>query len=64
MANVRVEGTDRFQWTNGRKPSGRGYWMFKVGEDTVSMIGLYSEVKAQVVKMARAKGLFCVTLLP
>lgn len=52
--------TERFEFAHGRKPRGRGYWMFGVGNgvtyEEVGFGGSFADAKRDVQKYAAARG--------
>ena len=61
--------TGQYEASHGRKPKGRGYWMFAIssymqGTEETGFYGTYTEAKKQAVKLARDLGWDSVSVLP
>jgi len=56
--------TTLFQASNGRQPRGFGRWGFQVGEETVFVVGQYSDAKRKAFKVAEDHGATRVVVLP
>lgn len=61
--------THEYEWTHGRKPRGRGWWMFfcQVGSEypEVNFPGtLYIEAKKQAIKWCKEIGGIGLTVMP
>jgi hypothetical protein len=56
--------TTLFQARHGRQPRGFGRWGFQVGEETVFVVGQYSDAKKKAFKVAQARGEERVVVLP
>jgi len=52
--------TEHYELAHGRKPRGRGYWMFGVGNgvtyEEIGFVGSFAEAKRDVQKYAAAHG--------
>jgi hypothetical protein len=56
--------TTQFQARHGRQPRGFGRWGFQVGEETVFVVGQYSDAKKKAFQVAQARGEEVVVVLP
>ena len=48
--------TNSYEWSHGKRPSGYGFWFFKVGQTEVSFSGMYSECKKKAIAFAKQIG--------
>ena len=67
---VEVKGKDRYEFANGKRPSGRGHWMFGLGpksnhengdgsikhNQVFQHYGMFTDAQAAARKAARAAG--------
>jgi len=56
--------TTLFQASNGRQPRGFGRWGFQIGNETLFIIGQYSNSKKEAFKIAQTRGENRVVVLP
>ncbi len=77
LASIRVRTTD-YEFSHGKRPSGRGYWAFQIGDDpepwwpttTEAMLARgdtsisYSEAKQLALKEAQRQGAWSISILP
>ena len=77
LASIRVRTTE-YEFSHGRRPSGRGYWAFQIGEvpepwfatTTEAMLARgdtsfsYSEAKQLALKEAQRQGAWSINVLP
>jgi hypothetical protein len=56
--------TTLFQARHGRQPRGFGRWGFQVGEETLFIVGQYSDSKKKAFKIAQTRGEERVVVLP
>ena len=56
--------TTQFQATNGKQPRGFGRWGFQIGNEEHFFVGLYSRSKAEAFKIAQARDVDRVVVLP
>ena len=47
----------RFQFSHGRGPRGRGFWMFELDGQTFEASGTFTEAKQAVIAQAKAQGI-------
>lgn len=50
---IRVEGKDMYMWTHGSAPRGHGHWAFRIGGDTKSFSGTFTEAQKKAIAYAR-----------
>ena len=55
--------TTHYKFVTGKSPKGYGTWFFEIGDKEVSFTGTYSDVKKQVIPLAKEKKLTSVKLL-
>jgi hypothetical protein len=56
--------TTLFQTSHGCQPRGFSRWGFQIGEETVFVVGRYSDAKKKAIKVAQARGEERVVVLP
>ena len=56
--------TTQFQASNGKQPRGFGRWGFQIGNEEHFIVGLYSRSKAEAFKIAQARDVDRVVVLP
>jgi hypothetical protein len=63
---VRIEGKERYKWTNGHYPRGNGLWLFKIGTEEKAFRGTYSEASKKAIQYTKKNHprIYSITVMP
>lgn len=61
MIKVNVK---HYKTSLGVAPRGQGNWFFKIGNELISIPGMYSLSKGKAIQMAKEKGKYQVIVMP
>jgi len=56
--------TDKYRWSHGKKPRGKGQWWFEIGSDDFGLNATYGEAVKAARKKAELEGVNEIYVLP